>query len=193
MCEPYNNCKSNKILIKEYRKYFYIDKQLYENIQKLSPQLRNKLYIYSMRKFWRNFIPETAKIPIWYDHAKYQKILLFNAMQNNIHFLHLPCNTLEENKEYILGCQCNYCKNYGIHRIGKTNKLEYNYRKDLEDMYISNNNIIYELLPNSGSEWNDYNIIYDNYNYGLKIYDPGNDIYMTLKQKINGPLINFNY
>ena len=31
-------------------------------------------------------------------------------MIKNIHFLHLPCNTLESYKEYIPGCQCKFCQ-----------------------------------------------------------------------------------
>ena len=28
---------------------------------------------------------------------------------DNVHILHLDCNTLPENKKYIMGCQCDYC------------------------------------------------------------------------------------
>ena len=28
---------------------------------------------------------------------------------NNVHFLHLEFNTLPENKQWIPGCQCEYC------------------------------------------------------------------------------------
>ena len=30
---------------------------------------------------------------------------------DNVHFLHLECNTLPENKSWIMGCQCEFCLN----------------------------------------------------------------------------------
>jgi len=39
-----------------------------------------------------------------------QKIL-WEARVKNIHFLHLPFNTLPENKKWIMGCRCNFCIN----------------------------------------------------------------------------------
>ena len=40
-----------------------------------------------------------------------EKQLLLSKL-NNVHFLHFDNNTLPENKKYILGCQCKFCKNY---------------------------------------------------------------------------------
>jgi len=97
---------SDTIIVKHMNKYFELDKQLYKRINQLPPQLRNYLYIWCMKLFWREFIPVTAKIPMWNNRANYQRNLLFQARQHNIHFMHLPCNTLPENKQYIIGCQC---------------------------------------------------------------------------------------
>ena len=45
---------------------------------------------------------------------------LWESQKNNIHFLHLPFNTLPENKKWIMGCQCDFCKNDTI--ISETEK-----------------------------------------------------------------------
>ena len=48
----------------------------------------------------------------WYDrHIKIQQ-LHWEARAKNIHALHLPFNTLPQNKKWIPGCQCETCKNY---------------------------------------------------------------------------------
>ena len=117
------------------KRYLFNDdpEKIDDNIQQLPTQLRNKIYIMSMRNYWRKYIPLTAQVPSWYEHAISQKKMLFDAMQENIHFMHLPCNTLEENKKYILGCQCSYCKDYGLDsESDDINAIyEYNHRDNI--------------------------------------------------------------
>ena len=92
------------------RYHFYNNlKYIDFNLKQLPIQLRNKLFILCMRNFWRNYTPLTAIPSSWYYSAIKQQQLLYNATQDNIHFLHLPCNTLKENKTYIVGCQCSCC------------------------------------------------------------------------------------
>lgn len=82
------------------------------NITKLPIIIQKKIYILVWRNFWRNYVPLTAKVPSWY----YRKIkiekIIFQSKLNNIHFLHLPFNTLPENKKWIMGCQCDFCLYY---------------------------------------------------------------------------------
>ena len=78
-CESSDEEEQKKDIIKItfLQRNYKFNKQLYENIIKLPNQLRNKLYIYAMRQYWRSFIAVTSKMPIWYDHSIYQKNLLF--------------------------------------------------------------------------------------------------------------------
>ena len=111
------------------------------NIHLLPQHLQRYLYIWCMKLFWRYYIPLTAKIPTWYDSHIQQQTLLLNARLHNIHFLHLPCNTLEENKKYIIGCQCSYCK--GNNHLIKTN----NFIRYI-DIYFNSH------IPYTESHWN---------------------------------------
>jgi len=193
----YNSKQSKK------RYLFYNDPEMIdENIQQLPSQIRNKIYIMSMRNYWRKYIPLTAKIPSWYTHSINQKKMLLNAMLDNIHFMHLPCNTLEENKTYILGCQCSYCKYYGLDRSNEECTSEYNHRKLVENSYVDDSDYFSETIPteNNSSRWNSRWAWICSYNedddvegvtMGMKIYNPGEDIFLTLQDRINGPPIYF--
>ena len=88
----------------------FIENNLKENISVLPRDLQKKIYIYAFRKYWKEFVPITAKIPSWYNHKIYIENILYTARKNNIHFMHLPFNTLMKNKEWIMGCQCDFCK-----------------------------------------------------------------------------------
>jgi hypothetical protein len=80
-----------------------------EYIQTLPKEIQKKIYILCFRKFWRNYVPLTAKIPSWYERKNKVEKIIFDSKMKNIHFLHLQFNTLSENKEWIMGCQCSYC------------------------------------------------------------------------------------
>ena len=87
---------------------------LVHNISLLPRDMIGKLYIHAMRKFWRKYVPITAKIPTWYSRKIEVDRILWNARYQNIHFLHLPFNTLPENKQFIRGCRCyDCCMEYG--------------------------------------------------------------------------------
>jgi len=120
------------------------------NLNLLPKQLYNKIYILCMRKYWRNYIPLTAQVPSWTKSAIQQRNLIYESMQKNIHFLHLPCNTLEEYKKYIPGCQCHYCQN-------RLNEFKLNEFK-LNEEYDKENSIIYDVIYN----YNDFT--YQKYN-----------------------------
>lgn len=81
-------------------------------IKDLPKDIQKKIYIYSLKFFYR---VDILNKPLFSIHNNYVEIinkLKKNVLVDNIHFLHLDCNTLPENKKYILGCQCEYCKIY---------------------------------------------------------------------------------
>lgn len=81
------------------------------NISLLSRDLQKRIYIFCWKKFWRNYVPLTAKVPSWYERKIFIDKILFESKLKNIHFLHLPFNIIPENMEWIMGCQCDYCSN----------------------------------------------------------------------------------
>jgi len=87
----------------------FVNNNLIYNIQKLPIILQKKIYILVWKLFWRSYIPLTAQIPTWYHRKIKIENIIFQSRLKNIHFLHLPFNTLPENKKWIMGCQCDYC------------------------------------------------------------------------------------
>ena len=167
--------------------YHFDEGELDTNINQLPLNIRNKLYIICMRNYWRNYIPDTAKIPIWHEHAINQRQLLFDAMQKNIHFLHLPCNTLESNKQYILGCQCSFCEFYGYGEDLEAKKI----RKEKEKKYLEYGSLgkIFTYSKWYGNY--EYNITNGEVKIGMKLFNPGEDIVYTLQDIIEGDPIHF--
>ena len=162
-----------------------IDKQLYDNINNLPNNVRNRILIKATRNFWRKFVAVTAKIPVWYSRAVKQQKLLYLATTKNIHFLNLPCNTLELNKKYIIGCQCSYCINEYDH-IKFTETIKHR----LSPSYFR------KSLPRTDSKWNDrYEVFYDSetddIRLGMPVFNPDYDI-MNFKMIIDGPPIEFS-
>jgi len=171
------------------RYHFYNNlKYIDYNLKQLPIPLRNKLFILCMRNFWRTYIPLTSIPPSWYASAVKQQQLLFNAKLDNIHFMHLPCNTLEENKTYIVGCQCSYCIK-GKQHIGSLKYMCENIKQYYDDNYY------YESVPYSGEGVNDIaNIIEYGHEelIGLQNFNPNYAIRKTLQDKINGKPIYFS-
>jgi len=81
----------------------------YQIVPYLPTHLKNKIYITWMREFWKDYVPLTAQIPSWYPRRIATEKEIFDSRHKNIHFLHLPFNTLRENKRWIIGCQCQDC------------------------------------------------------------------------------------
>jgi len=115
-----------------------------QNISLLPLEIQKKICILSWRGFWREYVPITAKIPSWYNRKIMIENMIYKARLNNIHFLHLSFNTLEENKKWIMGCQCNFC-----------NKIKYKYKRKYYDKLINNENYFINSMPDSDS--GDYN------------------------------------
>ena len=165
------------------KRYVFLNSELMldYNISQLPPNLKYRIYIRCMREFWKNYVPLTAKPPTWYYHAVEQQAMLLMGIQLNIHFMHLPCNTLEKNKKYIIGCQCKSC-------------LKSDDRRTELIKHERNPNYYVSTQLKTYSKWNDEIEHFDiggNIVKGLFIFDPDIDVYETLEDKINGPPIYF--
>ena len=126
-------CKEDQVVLD------YID----AIIATLPPDMVKRIYIWWFRLFWRSYLPETAKVPAWQGRKNYVDKTLWGAINNNIHFLHLPFNTLEISKKWILGCQCDFCKGGG--NVSKKRKREIFRRADEKPGFFSS------LFPTSST------------------------------------------
>jgi len=101
--------KKTKLLNKKRVKFLNNDWKY--KISLLPREIEKIIYIWTWKLFWRSYVPLTAKIPSWQQKADIMQKILWEARVKNIHFLHLPFNTLPENKKWIMGCRCNFCIN----------------------------------------------------------------------------------
>lgn len=135
------------------------------NINQLPTKLQYKIFIFSMKEFWKQYVPLTAKIPSWYYHSMLIKQELLYARIHNIHFMHLPFNTLPENKQWISGCQCDFC--LSDTSISDTTKLMI---KEKILLTILTNERYLVNVPFTNSIWNDY--LYPIGDTFIKVFDP---------------------
>jgi len=104
---------SRELLDKVLEKYLLEDveeSELTKKIKSLPKEIQKKIYIYALKFFYREHFKNK---PLFSIHNRYVGVINDMKKQvlvDNVHFLHLDCNTLPENKKYILGCQCDYCK-----------------------------------------------------------------------------------
>jgi hypothetical protein len=121
-------------------------------IATLPPDMVKRIYIWWFRSFWRSYVPETGKVPAWLGRKNYVDKTLWGALVNNIHFLHLPFNTLEISKKWILGCQCDFCKKGG--NVSKKRKREIFRRADEKpgffDSLFPTSSTTYRYIPGYG-------------------------------------------
>lgn len=145
-----------------------IDLFLKEKLFGLPKEIQKKVYIYTMKLFWRKYVPLTAQVPLFYDRMYYVQKTLWEAKKNNIHFLHLEFNTLEENKQWIMGCQCNFCLKYEKIYPEYCHCAYYTQSKSL-----TQDNSIYNTMISKSyhSYWNDYYSLTDGGSIQGKIYD----------------------
>jgi hypothetical protein len=141
-------------------------------IQSLPSEIQKRIYIMTWKGFWRDYIPITAKPPTWLKYANYIQKTLWESRLNNIHFLHLPFNILPENKKWIMGCQCDYCKiDTEVDIVEKHMYYLIQYRNPY---YFSD-----RFMPKAtSSDWNEYLVpiaiddINDDMFQYVKIFDP---------------------
>lgn len=162
-------------------------------IQSLPKEIQKRIYIMTWKGFWRDYIPITAKPPSWLKYANYIQKTLWESKLNNIHFLHLPFNTLPENKQWIMGCQCDFCINdTDINVIEKNMHYLIQYRNPY---YFSD-----QFMPKSFTDCNEYLVsigdINDEHLQFMKIFDPLCGSYKenyTSKRLREGGKFEFSY
>ncbi len=151
--------------------HFFMKDNLKYNISLLPKDLQKKLYIITWRLFWRDYIPLSAKVPSWYERKILIESILYKSKVNNIHFMHLPFNTLEINKKWIFGCQCDFCK-----------KIKYKYKRKEYNKLADNIDLFYSNMPNHGEEsYMKYFYYYDPF-YG-SIYEDQDKYELRTKTK----------
>ena len=140
-----------------------IDNDLKDKITLLPREIQARICIFVWKEFWKTYVPKTAQPPSWVKYANHVQKELWQSKLNNIHFLHLPFNTLPENKKWIMGCQCYSCINdtevdimeKHIHYLVQYREPDYFKRKRATE---------------SISLWNEYYVFIGSTT--LKVYDP---------------------
>ena len=187
--------KKKKRLEKDKAKYYKTT--LKYKISILPTEIQTKIYIWTYRLFWRQYIPLSAKIPSWQIRYNNIQKTLWNAKLKNIHFLHLKFNTLPENKKWIMGCQCDFCLNDT--KLTQMEKHCHYLSQYRHSAYFS-----VKFMPNETiGTWNEnisypHNIItgFNSGNTLVKIFDPLCGSYKenkTSKRLREGIPIQFNY
>ena len=83
-----------------------------KRIKKLPKELQKNIFIFSMRTFYKRYLLDKKLFSFHNASIKHIERMKKQVIIDNVHILHLECNTLPENKKYIMGCQCDYCKGY---------------------------------------------------------------------------------
>ena len=177
--------------IKLHKKRIETDLSYFTNC--LPIDIQKRIYILAWKLSWREYVPITAKIPSWHNHMNYVQKKLWEAQLHNIHFLHLPFNTLPENKKWIMGCQCEFCKNDNeICVVEKHIHYLIQYRNSY---YFSDNFMPYS----TSSYWNEYLVPIGiggiNFQF-MKVFDPLCGSYKenyTSKRLREGGKFEFSY
>ena len=63
-----------------------------------------------MKSFYKRYLLNKPNFTFHNAYVQHINEMKKKVIIDNVHILHLDCNTLPENKEYIMGCQCEYCK-----------------------------------------------------------------------------------
>ena len=198
-CKRMRNSKLKRHLKKQKRnqknkaKYILRSRwKLRTKIQKMPLDIQKKICIWTWRLYWRDFVPITAKIPTWMVHSQYMQRQLWEARLKNIHFLHLPMNIIPENKEWIMGCQCDFC-------ISTPVPSQYGKAARVID-HIDNINYFSDTVPQESiGYWNSHYYLVgnpiDGTSHMTKIFDPlCGSIYedRSVAHLRNGTPIDFN-
>jgi len=155
--------KGNNTFLSDYEKNRIKNLSLTKKIELLDDSIQTKIYFITMRNYWRKTSLETIYRPFWYSYKENLDKEFGKVYFENIHFLHLEFNTLPENKKWIMGCQCSFCKDY----VKDNNEIPL-YITEKE--FITENLKLREYNSLEINYWNTYTIndfrIYDHL-YGL--------------------------
>ena len=127
-----------------------------KRICKLPKEIQHKIYIMSMRFYWRNIFMNTKLRPMWCDYKKYLDNEIKKCTIDNVHFMHLDFNTLKENKKWIPGCGCEFCQTYKNNHVNEVQSTLTNILND-PSYFLTDCINCYELIPN---KWNMHMIYY---------------------------------
>ena len=156
------------------------ESELTKQIITLPKEIQKKLYILAMRNYCKYVSLNTIYKPMYYDYYSYVEKEKGKVYYDNIHFLHLEFNTLESTKEWIPGCQCDFCLNNDHPKYTKEYKQKI-YDKMLEEYDLEEFHKCVHCYDNITNYWNSsfkYNItvnIDEDFSYSYlshKIYDP---------------------
>ena len=153
------NYKNNSLFLKEKDKEKIQNLEIYKKITELTPDIQKKIYIFAMKKYWKKNFLETNLYPFWMDYQFYLNNQYKKVFFENVHFMHLEFNTLPENKEYIMGCQCDFCKEYFMKNH---KKIKYFLT---EEEFIKDNLKLSEYYDFNMNYWNRFIV------NGFKVYD----------------------
>ncbi len=107
-------------------------KGLTKRIKILPKELQKKIFVFSMKSFYKRYLLNNATFTFHNAYVRHINKMKRKVIIDNVHILHLDCNTLPENKKYIMGCQCDYCR-------GSPRELKdemYNYVGDSSPKFI---------------------------------------------------------
>jgi len=176
------NLLSEKIEIKHRRNIEFLinsikeikKSKLTERIIRLPRDIQKTIFILSMKEYWKRDTLMREITPLWQSHSDYIMKEKKKSILDNVHFLHLDFNTLPENKKYILGCQCDFCKEYMEINIEKYMSHVFKYSENPE-YFLNHINCRY-----SDNYWNsEYNIYVDKDNEifsAVRKYEPLYDL-----------------
>jgi hypothetical protein len=159
-------------------KLFFINKsKLRSKIINLPNEIQKKIYLKSIQNYWKNDFLEKPLKPSWCDYKAYMDNELSKCYFKNIHFLHLDCNIIPSMKEWIPGCQCDFCLNDTKESVAEK-LLTINKIFDYDLVNPGTNEFYkrvhcYDIIPNY---WNIYLIywIHEDYNNiaSFRVFDP---------------------
>jgi len=143
-------------------------------IKTLPRELQVNIFIITMQNYWKEMTLKTPLRPIWYDSVSYMENQKRKAIFENVHFMHLECNTLEHLKSWIPGCQCDFCLNdTTVENKQEIYRNIYDNGSEFVCHDFEERTHCYDLMPNF---WNTYMMLYMGYPFGyvakMKIFDP---------------------
>ena len=161
-------------------------KPLTKDILKLPSDIQKHIFVFAMKQFYKKYVPEMAKVPMYYSH--YQRIVkeTQKTILDNVHFLHLEHNTLPENKKWIMGCQCDFC----LLEEQAEDKNDH-YEKYINDEMYFLENISCTTINDEINHWNlrwilyDYDFLTGDSGATVRIFDPMCNRYISPEDNIS--------
>ena len=161
-------------------------KEITINIQKLPKEIQKKIFVLAMKDYWKNDTLYKSKLPFFSVYNEYLNKEKKKMVIDNVHFLHLDFNILPENKQYISGCRCDYCKNYPRKEKDKI----YNYINNSREAFLETITSDELCFGNGVSIPNDY-YIYDYISY-VKDFNYNKDKYYSPLEDVEDSPIYFS-